>query len=63
MRVGIVVGVGSRKVGALVLDDLLKYIMQNRLGVIWVLDVLSDAQNVAAFANVVFYVIVRALVG
>ena len=63
MRVGIVVGVGSRKVGALVLDDLLKYIMQNRLGVIWVLDVLSDAQNVAAFANVVFYIIVRALVG
>ena len=63
MRVGIVVGVGSRKVGALVLDNLLKYIMQNRLGVIWVLDVLSDAQNVAAFANVVFYIIVRALVG
>ena len=63
MRVGIVVGVGSRKVGALVLDNLLKYIMQNRLGVIWILDVLSDAQNVAAFANVVFYIIVRALVG
>ena len=62
MRVGIVVGVGSRKVGALVLNDLLKYIVQDGLRVVWVLYVLGDTKDVAALADIVFYIFVGALV-
>ena len=44
VRVGIViVGAGSRQIRALVLDDLLKYIVQNRLRVVRVLYVLRDS--------------------
>ena len=59
----IVVGAGSGKVRALVLNDLLKYIMQDGLGVVWILHVLRDTQNVATFADIVLDIFVIAFVG
>ena len=38
----VVIGAGSGKVRALVLNDLLKYIVQDGLGVVWILHVLRD---------------------
>ena len=57
------VGTGSRKVSALVLNDLLKYIVQDGFGVVRVFHVLRDPQDVAALANVVLNVVVVAFVG
>ena len=58
----VVVGAGSRKIRALVLDDLLKYIVQDGLGVVGILHVLRDAQNVTTFADIVFDIFVVAFV-
>lgn len=63
LGVFIVVGTGSRKVGAPVLYDLLKYIVEDRFGVVRVFYVLRDAQDVAALPDVVLHVVVVALVG
>lgn len=60
--VRIVVGAGSRKVRALVLYDLLKYIVQDGFGVVRILHVLGDAKDVTALADVVLNVFVVALV-
>ena len=59
----IVVGAGSGKVRALVLNDLLKYIVQDGLGVVWILHVLRDTQNVTTLADVVLDIFVIAFVG
>ena len=56
------VGAGSRKVRALVLYDLLKYIVQDGFGVVRILHVLGDAKDVTALADVVLDVFVVALV-
>ena len=52
----------SRQGGTLVLEDLLKHVAEDGLGVVWVRDVLADSQDVAALANVVLDIIVSALV-
>ena len=59
----IVVGAGSGKVRALVLNDLLKYIVQDGLGVVWILHVLRDTQNVTTLADVVLDIFIIAFVG
>ena len=58
----IVVRAGSREVRALILDDLLKYIVQDGFGIVGVLHILRDSQNVTTLANVVLDVLVAALV-
>ena len=58
----IVVRAGSREVRALILDDLLKYIVQDGFGIVWVFYILRDSQNVTTLANVVLDVLVAALV-
>ena len=60
--VGIVVGVSSGKVRALILDDFLKYIVENGFGVIWILHILRDAEDIATLADVVFNVLIITLV-
>ena len=55
-------GAGSREVLALVLDDLLKYIVQDSFGVVRIFHVLCDAKDVSAFTDVVLNVVVVALV-
>ena len=60
--VGIVVGVSSGKVRALILDDFLKYIVENGFGVIRVLHILRDAEDIATLADVVFNVLIITLV-
>jgi len=60
--VEVVLGGASREVGALVLDDLLKYIVEDGLGIIWVVDLSADAENVATFSGVVLDIVVGALV-
>lgn len=52
----------SREGGALVVYDLLKYIVKNSLGVVWVLNVLSNSQDVSALSYVVVDVFVLTLV-
>ena len=52
----------SREGGAFVLDDFLKYIVHNCLRVVG-RRLLSHAQNVAAFLDVVLHIVVRTLVG
>ena len=52
----------SREGCAFVLDDFLKYILDDCLRVVG-RRLLSDAQNVAAFLDVVLDVIIRTLVG
>ena len=59
----IVVGAGSGKVRALVLNDLLKYIVQDGLGVVWILHILRDTQNVTTLADVVLDIFIIAFVG
>ena len=59
----IVVGAGSGKVRALVLNDLLKYIVQDGLGVIWILNVLRDTQYITTLADVVLDIFIIAFVG
>ena len=59
----IVVGAGSGKVRALVLYDLLKYIVQDGLGVVWILHILRDTQNVTTLADVVLDIFIVAFVG
>jgi len=49
----VVIGAGSGKVRALVLNDLLKYIVQDCLGVVWILHVLRDTQYVTTLADIV----------
>lgn len=56
------VAVISREGGALVIDDLLKYIVKNSLGVVWVLHVLSNSQDVSALSYVVVDVFVLTFV-
>ena len=53
---------GSRKVRALVLYDLLKYIVQDGFGIIGILYVLGYTEDVATFADIVLNVFVVALV-
>ena len=60
--VAVVLGSASREVGALVLDDLLKYIVQDSLWIIWVVDLVGDAEDVATLAHVVVNIFVVALV-
>ena len=56
-------GVASREVGTLVLDDLLKNIVEDGLGVIRVFDLSTDAKDVATLSCVVLDVVICALVG
>ena len=58
----VVVGAGSGKVRALVLYDLLKYIVQDGLGVVWILHVLRDTQDVTTLADVILDIFVIAFV-
>ena len=62
VRVRVVIRAGSRQVRALVLDDLLKNIVQDGLGIIWVFYLLRDAKDVTALTNVILDVLVGALV-
>ena len=59
----VIVGAGSGKVRALVLNDLLKYIVQDGLGVVWILHVLRDTQDVTTLADVILDIFVVAFVG
>lgn len=59
----VIVGAGSGKVRALVLNDLLKYIVQDGLGVVWILHVLRDTQDVTTLADVILDIFVIAFVG
>ena len=59
----IVVGAGSGKVRALVLNDLLKYIVQDGLGVVWILHILRDTQYITTLADVVLDIFIIAFVG
>lgn len=52
----------SRQGGALVLEDLLEHVAQDRLRVVRIRHVLAHAQDVAALADVVLDVVVCALV-
>ena len=54
--------IASWEVGTLVLDDLLKYIVKNRFGIIRVFDLWANTKNVSAFSDVVLNVIVCALI-
>ena len=58
----VIVGAGSGKVRALVLNDLLKYIVQDGLGVVWILHVLRDTQDVTTLADVVLDIFIIAFV-
>ena len=59
----VIVGAGSGKVRALVLYDLLKYIVQDGLGVVWILHILRDTQDVTTLADVILDIFVIAFVG
>ena len=52
----------SREGGALVFDNLLKYIVQNCFGVVRVIDLRAYSQYVTALFDVVLDVIVTALI-
>jgi hypothetical protein len=56
------VAIASREGGALVLNDFLKYIVQDRLRIVRVVDLPTDTQYVAALFNVVLQLVVVALV-
>jgi len=56
-------GAASRKVLSFVLVDLLKNIVQDSFGIIGVLNVSTDSKNVSTLFDIVFEVIVGALVG
>ena len=62
MRVRTIIRVVSRQVGALILDDLLKNVVQDGFGIVRIFHVLRDAKDISAFANIVLYVFVGALV-
>ena len=49
---------GSRYGGAFILNNLLKYMVENRFRVVRVLDHLTYSQNVSALFNVIFYIII-----
>ena len=53
----------SREGGTLVLDDFLKYIVQDLLRVVGVAHLRSHSQDVPALLNVVLYIVVSAFVG
>ena len=57
------VGARSWKIRALVLDDFLKYIVEDSLWVIRVLHLLGYSKNVTALTDIVLYVLIVALVG
>ena len=59
----VTLGIASWEVGTLVLDDLLKYIVKDRFGIIGVFNLWADTENVSAFSYVVLNVIVCALIG
>ena len=52
----------SREGGALVFDDFLKYIMENSLRIVGVANLRTDTQYVAAFFDVVLYVVISTFV-
>jgi uncharacterized membrane protein len=56
-------GAASRKVLSFVLVDLLKNIVQDGLGIIGVLNVSTDSKNVSTLFDIVFEIIIGALVG
>ena len=58
----VIVRAGSGKVRALVLNDLLKYIVQDGLGVVWILHVLRDTQDVTTLADVILDIFIIAFV-
>ena len=52
----------SRGGGTLVFDDFLKYIMKNSLRIVGVANLRTDTQYVAAFFDIVLYIIVSTFV-
>ena len=52
----------SRGGGTLVFYDFLKYIMENSLRIVWVVNLRTDTQYVAAFFDVVLYVVISTFV-
>ena len=52
----------SRGGGTLVFYDLLKYIMENGLWIVGVVNLRADTQYVAAFFDVILYIIVSTLI-
>lgn len=55
--------IASRKGGALVLDDFLKYIVQNALGIIRIVDLSAYTKYVSTFLDIVLNVIIHAFIG
>ena len=53
----------SREVLALVFYDLLKYIVKNRLGVVWLRYKLAETHNVTTLFHEVLQVVIAAFVG
>jgi hypothetical protein len=53
----------SREILALVFYDLLKYIVKNRLGVVWLRYKLAETHNVTTLFNEVLQVVIAAFVG
>lgn len=62
VRISTVIRAGSRQIRALILDDLLKYVVQDGFWIIRVFYVLGDAKDVTALTNVIFDVLVAAFV-
>jgi len=62
MRITVAAGSASREVGALVLDDLLKYIVQDGFGIIRVVNRSGDSEDVTTLAHIVLDIFVVALV-
>ena len=52
----------SRGGGTLVFYDLLKYIMENSLRIVGVVNLRADTQYVAAFFDVILYIIISTLI-
>lgn len=52
----------SRERRTLILDDFLKYIVEDCLRIVWVVDLLGHSQNVTALLYVVLHVVVNALI-
>ena len=62
MRITVAARSASRKVGTFVLDDLLKYIVQDRFRIIWVIHRSGDSEDITTFSDVVLDIFVVALV-
>lgn len=52
----------SRGGGTLVFDDFLKYIMENSLWIVWITNLRTDTQYVAAFFDVILYIVISTFV-